>query len=323
MREFELIDWLRTLAEPADNLLAGIGDDCAVFRIADEMLLATTDMLVEGVHYTKDDPPELVGRKLLTVSISDIAAMGGIPLFALVSTAFAGSKTDAYIKALAKSLFTTAKKFQIAIIGGDTTGFTPATDGAALSLTLLGKMQKNIKPVMRSTAEVGDIIAVTGTLGNSLQTGKHLNFEPRIKEGQFLAEFGVNSMIDISDGLSGDLNHVLAQSEKGALIYEDKIPASPSLLKTTSSQTRAKQDSTKLSAAVYAALNDGEDFELLFTFDANRREELAAKWQFATELSFIGEIKPAEFRFKIQLANKKIIPVKIDSWQHLQKNSDA
>ncbi|MCD4656689.1 MAG: thiamine-phosphate kinase [Planctomycetes bacterium] len=310
MNEFEFIGRLANMEQHRCPLIQhGIGDDCAVFDISGQKFLITTDTLVEDVHFDANDSAELVGRKILAVSMSDIAAMGGKPMFAVVTSSMSGRRFQEKSEIIIKSIFQFAKESEIQIVGGDITGFTPDVDGMVFTLTLIGVMNAGFEPALRKTAQVGDLIVVTGNLGGSYASKKHLNFEPRIKEGIFLAEHGITSMIDISDGLSGDLGHILADSNVGAQIYEEKLPISE----------YADKNSKKTGKSAWVhALNDGEDFELLFTIAKEKAQVLESSWNFDVELSNIGEIMEKGFGYKIQLANGQLVDIKPESFDHFK-----
>jgi len=313
MNEFEFIRRIAGIEQHKCPFVEyGIGDDCAVFDAGGTKFLITTDTLVEEVHFDVDDDPALIGRKILAVSISDVAAMGGKPLFAVVTSSMSPDRFNEKSEKILRGIFNYAKKSEIQIIGGDTTGFKPGTDGMVFTLTLIGKMDDGVAPVMRNSAKIGDLIAVTGNLGGSLISKRHLNFTPRVPEGTFLAKFGVSSMLDVSDGLSGDLGHILEQSIVGAKIYEEKIPVSDAAI--------AHSRKTEQPVWVHA-LNDGEDFELLLTFPASKRDDLVDSWDFATELSIIGEIVEQSEGYKIQLANGQRIDVRAGSFDHFNRNT--
>ena len=308
MNEFEFISKLTELEQHGCPLIQhGIGDDCAVFNVSGQKFLITTDTLVEDVHFNTDDSAEMVGRKILAVSMSDIAAMGGKPLFAVVTSSMSAQRFQDKSEIIIKSIFQYAKESEIQIVGGDITGFTPGVDGMVFTLTLIGKMNDGVAPVFRNTAQVGDLIYVTGKLGGSLTSKKHLSFTPRIKEGIFLAEHGITSMIDLSDGLSGDLGHILEQSNVGAMIYEDKLPISDAALKN--SKITGKQPWLH-------ALNDGEDFELLFTIPREKSDKLRSFWDFGVKISIVGEIMENSFGYKIQLADGQHVDIKTESFDH-------
>ena len=247
----------------------GIGDDMAQVRLTkDSSVLITTDMLLDGVHFnSKKATLEQIGYKSMAASLSDCAAMATIPLAAVVSVALPRNFGSQKLKKLHKGILTAAKKYNCPLIGGDITSWTKPL---AVSVAMLSRPGKT-KPVKRNTAKVGDVICVTGTLGGSLFK-KHLEFEPRLKEALLIANAGANAMIDISDGLSTDLNHICRLSKKGAIIEATKIPIS------------------RNAGTLDAALNDGEDFEILFTIPQKNFEHLKKHWRFKVKLSVIGKI---------------------------------
>ncbi len=227
-------------------------------------------MMVEGVDFYKNTPLELVGRKSLAVSISDIAACGGIPEHAVVSLGLPKRMQVKQVDRLAKGIFKLAKGFGINIVGGDIS----AADKLVIDVSMLGLVKKN-NLCLRKGAKVGDLLMVTGELGGSIK-GKHLNFTPRLKEAQFLVNnFKINAMIDISDGLAADLGHILKQSKVGAVLYESLIPLSK--------QARDTQD----------ALCSGEEFELLFCAPREQASKIIKSTKYRFQL--IGEIMPQSF----------------------------
>lgn len=240
------------------DIVVSIGDDTAVIRSRrGRFLLYTADMQVEGVHFRKGEDPKKVGYKAMAVSASDIAAMGGIPKYALVSVGLPKKNVEKVMKALMSGISLCANKFKVDVIGGDTN----RSPHLVIDCFMVGEVEEE-KLVLRSGAKAKDHIFVTGPLGGSLK-GKHLSFTPKVKESRFLVEnFKVTAMIDLSDGLALDLNRIASASKCGALIFENKIPKSKNISK------------------IHNALFDGEDFELLFTLkgaDARRFLSLMAK----------------------------------------------
>ena len=254
--EFGLIDALKAFAPVSKDVIKGIGDDAAVLPYSkSEYQLLTTDMLAEGVHFTRRMPPQAIGHKALACNISDIAAMGGYPTFAVVSIGLPKDFSVHFIKGVYKGMQRTAQAFNVSIVGGDTI----KTDKMVINIALLGLVEKKCL-VTRDGAKPWDWIFVTGPLGGSLKSGRHLNFNPRLAQARFLVEnFKPNAMMDISDGLAGDLNHILQESQVGARLDHDSIP-------------RHK------GASLSQAFNDGEDFELLFTLSAKNAAALM-DWQ--------------------------------------------
>jgi len=269
----------------------GIGDDAAVWQGADSIELATTDTLVQDVHFSlKTTTWEELGWKSLAVNISDIGAMGGVPKYALVTLALPGDVLVEDIVKLYNGMLQACKKYRVAIVGGDM-----VTAACTMITVALWGCLNGSDPLTRSAARPGDIIAVTGFLGDSagglaLMTGDkkvdaslikylrtaHLHPEPRVKEGQFLARIGVKAAIDISDGLVADLGHICQSSKVSAIINTDKLPISPRLKQVFGER------------ALPLALFGGEDYELLFTAPATVMETV--KKEITCPITVIGEI---------------------------------
>jgi len=242
--------------------------------------------VVEGIHFTRETPPEKIGRKALARCLSDIAAMAGTPTAALVTIALPKDFDAEFVAKIYDGLNALAGKFGVAIVGGET---TTNPERILISIALLGTVPRGGQ-ILRGGAKVGDAIFVTGELGGSL-TEKHLNFEPRLAEARWLAEhFHVHAMLDLSDGLAGDLRHILNASKVGAEILKSAIPVS------RAAKLRAKENPAAKPAAL-AALTDGEDFELLFTVASQDAVKLLDAWkkQFpALKLSCVGKIVAGE-----------------------------
>lgn len=280
--EFGLIEKIARGVKTDKSVMKGIGDDTAVLRWTNnKYLLATADMLIEDRHFLKAAPPDRIGWKALCCGISDIAAMGGEPKWALISCGFPEDLSVSFVDGIYAGIKKAAKEFKVEIVGGDTN----ASAKIILDVTVLGEVKKD-NLTLRSGARTGDYIFVTGTLGGSIY-GKHLAFIPRLKESQILVKnFKINSMIDLSDGLSGDLGHILKQSKVGAVVYEDLIPKT------------SRNDGY---VSIENAVSGGEDFELLFTMskkEAFRLLNLKNKL-FDIQITRIGAITDKRFGSKI------------------------
>jgi thiamine-monophosphate kinase len=284
MNEFELIERLTKSLPTNPNVVTGAGDDCAVldFGLPDQLLLFKTDAVVEGIHFTKEMPPEKIGRKALARCLSDIAAMAGTPAAALVTIGLTKCFEPEFIGKIYDGMSALAGKNGVAIAGGETTA-NPG--GVFISIALLGTVARG-KQILRSGAMAGDAVFVTGELGGS-PAGKHLEFEPRLREARWLAEhFSIHAMIDLSDGLAGDLRHILKASGVGAELLKTAVPVS------RAAKLRART-SAPAKPAFAAALTDGEDFELLFTIAGGDAVKLLDAWKktfSGLRLSCIGKI---------------------------------
>jgi thiamine-monophosphate kinase len=288
MNEFELISRLTRSLPTNPSVVVGPGDDCAVLDVGlpDRLLLFKTDAVVESIHFTSETAPEKIGHKALGRCLSDVAAMAGTPSAALVTIALPRSFDPGFVEAIYTGMNDLARRHGVAIVGGET---TTNPGGTLISVALLGFVPRG-KGILRSGAEAGDAIFVTGELGGSL-AGKHLEFEPRLAEAHWLAQhFQVHAMLDVSDGLAGDLRHLLAASRVGADLNSASIPISREARRAAKAGSSAKP-------ALLAALTDGEDFELLFTVASRDAVPLLDAWRKefpSLPLTCIGKIKAGE-----------------------------
>ena len=288
MTEFELIHRLCHNLPSNQSVVTGPGDDCAVLDlgIPDRLLLFKTDAIVEGMHFTSSTSPEKIGHKALGRCLSDIAAMAGTATAALVTVALPRKFDPDYIAAIYNGIAAVARRYGVAIVGGET---TTNPDRILISVALLGTVGRG-RAVLRSGAQTGDAIFVTGELGGSL-AGRHLEFEPRVAEAQWLAgHFPIHAMIDLSDGLAGDLRHILKAGRVGAELLATAIPI------TRQARLKAKAESSA-KPPLLAALTDGEDFELLFTVASRDAVPLLDAWKKRfpkLRLSCIGKITARE-----------------------------
>ena len=290
--EFGLIERLKKSIKIDSSVIEGSGDDCAVLKFdRNRYQLFTCDMITEGVDFLAKDKPELIGRKALAVSMSDIAACGGIPRYCLVSLGIPKNISVEKIDKISRGMFNLAREYKVNIVGGDLSRANRLT----IDVSMLGIVEKR-NLCLRSGAKIGDIIFVTGELGGSI-LGKHLRFIPRLKEASFLVKnFKVNAMIDISDGLSQDLGHILKQGKVGAIIYEDLIPLNR--------QARSFRE----------ALFMGEDFELLFTLSHKEAKRLLKK---NTGLfKPIGEITDQKYVLRLVEKRNKEKIIRPKGFQH-------
>jgi thiamine-monophosphate kinase len=278
--EFDYIDWLRRQTPADPRVLIGPGDDAALVRLnQDAPCLVTTDMLLEGSCFRlSETTPRQVGRKALAVNLSDMAAMAGVPRAAVVSVGLPRRGGEALAKELYAGFREMADSYDVALVGGDTNSW----DGPlVISVTLLG-LPTPRGPVCRSGAQVGDWLMVTGPLGGSI-LGKHLSFIPRVREALELhARAELHAMIDISDGLAADVNHVCAESRCGGVLRAEAIPISEAARALDTGES-----------ALHHALADGEDFELVCALPAADAEKLLREQPVAgITLVHIGECVP-------------------------------
>ena len=284
MNEFELIAKLTKSLPANENVVTGAGDDCAVLDLGakDKLILFKTDAVVEGIHFTRETPPEKIGRKALARCLSDIAAMAGTPVAALVTIALPENFDAEFVGGIYDGLNALAEKNYVAVVGGET---TTNPRHILISIALVGTVPRG-KQILRSGAKAGDAIFVTGELGGSL-AGRHLDFEPRLEEARWLAEhFPIHAMMDLSDGLGGDLRHILTASKVGAEILKSAVPVSRAAKLAARGNSSAKPP-------FVAALTDGEDFELLFTVASKDAVKLLDAWKKkfpSFKLSCIGKI---------------------------------
>ena len=269
MRELDFIQYITRKFRAKRPVIEGIGDDSAVLEYTrDKHMLLTTDMIVEGVHFTKRATPFEIGWKAMAVNISDIAAMGGIPKYALVSAGVPRNKSIRFLKEITGGVEAIAGKFNISVIGGDTN----SSPNVVLSVTIIGEVEKKCL-VKRNGAKPRDLVFVTGAIGEG--RSRHLNFMPRLKEARILVKnYKINSMIDLSDGLNLDLNRLAEASSVGVHICKSLIPLS------------------KKSAPLKKAISLGEDFELLFTASRNESKKIIRRMGTKSDLpiSLIGKV---------------------------------
>ncbi len=333
--EFGLIDRLKQLVPNIDTpeLVQGIGDDAAVIKIdKHRVLLATCDIHVEGVHFDlRYITPYQLGKRVMAVNLSDIASMGGVPKYALVSLALPNSLTVGFFDDLQRGFIDQLSRYQAVIIGGN---MSVSPDKIVIDVTVLGEaLLKNV--LERSGAKVGDRVFVTGQLGASA-AGRHLltcgkervmeHYEsllsaflqpvPRIETGRLLAKNHLaTAMIDVSDGLAADLNHVCLSSGVGAEIFAVNLPFSPEL------EVIAREIGADMRDMV---LYGGEDYELLFTSDKNIDNSLIQQVanQSGVQITEIGRIVQESKGIVLVDQSGKYLPLKAEGWDHFRSIHD-
>lgn len=299
MNENELLTVIKKIVgQPAGQVVTGIGDDAAVIKwTKTSYLLVTCDALVEGVHFISGELTwEQVGRKALAVNLSDIAAMAGLPLYATVSLGLPAPDKK-LTTALYRGLSQLARTYQVAIIGGNLSH----SARFFVDITVLGRVEKK-RLVLRSGGTPGDKLFVTGTLGGSRHT-HHFSFEPRIRLARRLTSLlPVKAMMDLSDGLGADLPRLAEASRTGFRLFADRVPISPRLL---SSKTTRR-------SPLWHALNDGEDYELLFAVPEKYFTRVPHSVA-GVPVTFIGELTDGE---KVLIVSGKKITFPAAGFDH-------
>jgi len=325
-REFDLIDRLsRKLPEPSKKVFLGIGDDAAVLEPVSGKILLTVDALVEGIHFDFSfcDPKE-VGKKALAVNVSDIVAMGGKPLSALISLGVSSRVSEEVLEQIYEGMASFAREKSLDVVGGN---ITSSPERLILSVTLIGESQN--PPLTRAGAREGDIVFVSGPVGEAAAglyllkkegrkvvsrfprlTSHYLTPEPRVDLVDVLSnEKRVHSLIDISDGLSSELWHLAKASKVGFLIDEEKIPVSEELIEA-SRETKQSLRNWQLSG--------GEDYELLGTCSPGNwlvlREEANRK---GLSLSQIGTAVSFTKGVRLKDSSGRENPISPSGWNHL------
>ncbi len=290
IEELKILTALLPELKPDASVPVGPGDDCAVLKFPGASgveLLAAVDQLARDVHYTSDTPPELAGAKLLKRNLSDIAAMGGAPRWALLTVA-AGGRDAEWVLRFCRGVAACAEEYGVVLTGGDLAGLCADTEVA--TLTILGEVPAG-KAVLRSGARPGDAVYVTGEIGNSFASRHHLAFAPRLAEGRFLRG-RARAMLDVSDGVLLDARRMARASEVDIKIDASRIPL-------------------RAGAALPGALSDGEDYELLFAAPDGLEnmwpEELA-------KLTRIGEVLPGSGRIVDRDGNE--YPARRSGYEH-------
>ena len=319
LSEFALIDrYFASQVEARADVVLGIGDDCALLRVpVGQVLAVTVDMLVAGVHFPADADPEGIGYKSLAVNLSDLAAMGAMP--AWVTLAIALPKPDAsWLRGFCRGFFQLAERFQVQLVGGDTT-----RGAMTISIQAHGFIPEE-RALRRDGARPGDIVYVTGTLGDAGlalaaalgrviipdMPGAYLQMRlerpsPRVQQGLQLRGLA-SAAIDISDGLAQDLGHILERSGVGARVDVDRLPYSPAF--------KACQLDT--STAIAVALSSGDDYELCFTVPPVHMAQILILTQaWDCDCTVIGVIEP-QSGLRCQYQDGRPYPLEKPGYEH-------
>ena len=314
MKERQFIEWVRSRTTLDDKAVpVGPGDDCAVVIIDGRQVLVTTDQVLDGVHFVlAEHGAPAAGRKAMARNLSDIAAMAALPVAAVATVALPQDFQASQAKEIYRGMREIADEFDCPVVGGDVGSWSGPL---AISVTLFGTPaggRKPISPVLRSGAQPGDAVCVTGRLGGAWRTRRHLTFTPRITEAVELAsQCEIHAMIDISDGLAADLHHICKESRIAAEIVAEDIPI----------HDDAKQIATDRQSPLSAALSDGEDYELLFTLAPSDADKLIQDQPLGVCVSRIGEILPGE-GVRLVGPDGRDEALSPDGWEHVTEDRD-
>jgi thiamine-monophosphate kinase len=318
--ERQFLDRLRrSIRSKSRELVLGIGDDCAILRLpAGHEILVTTDFSLEGVHFRREwQSPECIGHRCLARGLSDIAAMGGTPIAAFLSLALPAKLPQAWVDRFFDGLLRLAKQYKVSLAGGDT---AQSPGGVLADIMVVGSVRRGTA-LLRSGAKAGDLIYVTGELGESgavlqlLPVGvikkRDVLPEPRVAVGQWLARKRLASAaIDISDGLSTDLAHICEESGVGAAIHAEAIPIHPTARRVPERRAHRRGDH-----ALDVALHGGEDYELLFTAPKSKRVPAQIA---GVKITRIGEmVRGTKLRL---IRNRKPEPLVLQGWEHFGRD---
>lgn len=302
-REDDITGWFRLQRDLSSvEIPIGIGDDMAQIALGGgSSVLITTDMLLDGTHFVAEQAGlRRVGYKSMAASLSDCAAMATVPVGAVVAVGLPRGYDEARMKELHAGILYAADKYNCPLVGGDITSWKDA-GRLVVCVSMLSKPGEK-PPVRRSGAKVGDVICVTGSLGGS-GVRKHLDFEPRVREALEMARIAdLDAMMDISDGLSTDLNRICCQSGVGALVDASDIPIAD--------DARLRTD------PLAAALNEGEDFELLFTLAPDQWDKLRSQWRDPLPLTAVGRITDGG-GMKIRMSGGNVMDLEPGGYEHV------
>ncbi len=333
--EFGLINHLAEHFEPQlGSTFLGIGDDAALLKFGSKYIAVSTDMMVEGVHFDLSYTPlKHLGYKAVTSNLSDICAMNAIPTQITVSIAFSNRFSLEAIEELYLGIRLACEKYQIDLIGGDT---STSRSGLIISVTAIGEVSPK-KITKRSGAKAGDLLVLTGDIGAAYMglqilerekrvflehknmqpdlepydyiVGRQLKPEARLDVIKILDELGIvpTSMMDVSDGVASELYHLGKASGVGFDVYEEKIPLDQQTLDTALM--------FNLNPSI-AALNGGEDYELLFTLDQKHYDLIKNHLDF----SIIGHATESVGRYQLQTRAGNAFDIKAQGWNHLAEN---
>jgi len=327
--ELPLIERLaRIVGRTRPDVVVGIGDDTAALDLGGkDLVLLTVDSQVEGAHFLRDrTPARSLGRRLLAVNLSDIAAMGGRPTHALVSLVLPSELEAEWLEEIYQGIGEEADRFGVAVVGGNV---ARSPSGIVLDLALVGQVARD-RVLTRGGAQLGDAVLVTGSLGvaaaglalierpelrlppaeRETLTARHFVPIPRVREGSVIAASGLaTAMVDLSDGLGSDIGHVCDRSEVGVRIYTEKLPIPPAVRRVAELTGQTPWE---------LALFGGEDFELCFTAPASAAETIADRVvkETGTPVAMVGEILAAGSGRRLVLPSGQEVLLEPKGWRH-------
>ena len=305
MREREFIEWIQAQSKfDRARVPVGPGDDCAIVTFGGEQVLITTDQVLDGVHFVLcEHGPRAAGRKAMARNLSDIAAMGAVPVAAVATVSLPKGFAREDAEAIYTGLREVGDKFACPLVGGD----VGVWDGPlAISVTVFGRPADRADPILRSGAQPGDALCVTGELGGAWRTRRHLEFCPRIDEAvQLVRDYDLHAMIDISDGLATDLDNICRASAVAAEIYADRVPI----------HSDARRFSGDDEAVLAFALGDGEDYELLFALPQEQAEKLCRQQPLSIKVTIIGCVLGGE-GITLVYPDGRREPMSPSGWEH-------
>jgi thiamine-monophosphate kinase len=304
MHESELLKHIYARASAAPRvpgLDVGPGDDCCILRFGGERLLLSTDQLIEGRHFDHTASTDQIARKAIARAVSDIAAMGGEPIATLAASCLPPDYPHA--KDLFDRVHHWGQYFAAPVVGGD---IATSEGPAVLTITVIGRVREGGKPILRSDAKPGDSLYVTGKLGGSLASGRHLSFDPRIAEcAELVCSLGPNlhAMIDLSDGLGCDGARLAEASSVALLLDAPALPLHDGVVSWRE------------------AVSDGEDYELLFAVES--AADVPAKCAATgTPFTRIGRVDPGS-GCKILLKDNTVVDIAQMGWDHKSTGGEA
>ncbi|MBN1942753.1 MAG: thiamine-phosphate kinase [Phycisphaerae bacterium] len=306
MRENEFLSWIASRSRfDAAKVPVGPGDDMAVVAFGGERLLTAVDQALDGVHFDlANHGPRAAGRKAMARNLSDVAAMAALPVGAVASVALPKGMSQADAQEIYLGLRDVGDEFSCPLVGGDVSMWDQRL---AISVTIFARpagVTSGIDPVLRSGARAGNAIFVTGALGGAWRTGRHLTFQPRVREAIVLAmRYKLRAMIDVSDGLAMDLHRLCRASGVGADILAAAVPVHPDAV------------AGRNIAPLEAALGDGEDYELLFTVPRGQAKRLEGDDKIPLPVTRIGTITKNPDVVLIQPGGSRQ-PLPETGWEH-------